>query len=175
MNRQDCLQIGTIVKTHGIHGEVILEIKNPELIENIKESVLLELEGLLVPFFIDCFHPVSNQRIRVKFDWTNSDKQAKKLCSSPVYIPAGMHQINKTSVHETPELVEDFIVIDVRAGELGKVTQVIDNNNNLLMEITGNRNNPLLIPLHPDLIHEINSAEKTITIETPDGLLEIYD
>jgi len=65
MNKQDFLEIGSIIKTHGIHGELILEAKNPDLFENIKESVLLEIDGLLVPFFIAQTKLTGKDRLRL--------------------------------------------------------------------------------------------------------------
>ena len=40
--KQDYFEIGTLVKIHGIHGELVLELKNPDLLEN-KKLLLIEL------------------------------------------------------------------------------------------------------------------------------------
>jgi len=77
MNKKDCLQIGTIVKTHGVSGEVILEIKEPVLIELVRESVLLEIDGLLVPFFIAENRQTSNERLRIRFERVTTENHSR--------------------------------------------------------------------------------------------------
>ena len=54
MREEDCYQLGEVIKTHGLKGEVsvLLDVDFPEEYSEL-ESVFLQMEGNLVPFFID--------------------------------------------------------------------------------------------------------------------------
>lgn len=172
MLKQDCLQIGTIVKTHGIHGELIFEANSPDLTKNIKESVFLELEGLLVPFFVDKISSQSTARFRVHFAWINSDKEAKKLVGTMLYISKAQLNLNEDVYVDTPNLLLGFQVIDTKHGELGVLTALIENSKNPLMIVQQN-NRECLIPFHRDWIQKVKLRKKQLFIETPDGLLDL--
>jgi 16S rRNA processing protein RimM len=171
--KQDYFEIGNVVKIHGIHGELILEAKNPDLVENIEESVFLEIDGLLVPFFITEIKATSKERFRIKFDWIDSESKAKKLVNCPVHLPLNKISHSKIDFEENINLLEGFLVIDTVLGELGQISSVIENMNNPLMAVTYKKRE-ILIPIHPDLIESINSKKKTITLNCPEGLIDLF-
>jgi 16S rRNA processing protein RimM len=172
MQKSDSFQVGTIIKTHGIHGELILEVSYPELIENYKEPVFLELEGLLVPFFIKTLVPVSNERFRVAFDWIETENQAKKLVQAPVLIPNQNIQLSEQNLQETPELLVGFQLVDVNTGPVGEVLAFLDNKMNPLLAVETNKGEQL-IPFHSHFIRSINPTSKEILVELPEGLIDL--
>lgn len=171
--KQDFFEIGKTIKTHGIHGELIIEAKNPKFIENIKESVFLEIDGILVPFFISELKTKGTDRARVKFEWIDSETQAKKLLNCSIYLPTKDISLSDIDFENNYELLKGFIVSDNTYGELGAVNYFIESDNNPLISITY-KSQEILIPIHPNLIKEINQRKKTILIECPKGLIDIY-
>lgn len=173
MNRQDFFEIGRIIKNHGIHGEVILEAKSPDLLKNIGESMAVEIDGLLVPFFISQIKQTSQERYRIKFDWIDSDQQTQKVINCPAFIKSTEIEINNDQLEENLQLLEGFTVTDINHGELGSINFVTSDINNPLMSITYKKQE-ILIPIHPDFIKSIDQHEKTMLIECPQGLIDIY-
>ncbi|PZU12614.1 MAG: 16S rRNA processing protein RimM, partial [Chryseobacterium sp.] len=53
MRKEDCYLLGKITRRHGLAGNVILKLDTdqPELYNKL-ESIFVEINGLLVPFFI---------------------------------------------------------------------------------------------------------------------------
>ena len=174
MQKEDCLLVGTIVKIHGIHGEVVLDSSNPEIFENTGESVFLEIEGLLVPFFIDDWVSASNVRFRVKFCWIDTESAAKNLVDTHVYIPLKELEFDESDFVSKPHLLIGFKAIDSIHGELGKITDIIDNPSNPLIVITKEKKE-LLVPMHIDFIKEVKVPKKTITLTLPQGLVDLYE
>lgn len=173
MNRQDFFEIGRIIKSHGIHGEVILEAKSPDLLKNIKESIIVEIDGLLVPFFVSEIKQSSSERFRIKFDWINSDQQSQKLLHCTAFLNNNEIDIKNSDLEDNIRLLEGFLVTETTYGELGRINYITTDINNPLMSITY-KNREILIPLHPDFIKEINQQEKSMLIESPAGLIDIY-
>jgi 16S rRNA processing protein RimM len=54
MRKEDCYLLGKITRRHGLAGNVILKLDTdqPELYNKL-ESIFVEINGLLVPFFIE--------------------------------------------------------------------------------------------------------------------------
>lgn len=173
MNRTDALQVGIITKTRGISGEIILEVKDSYVLKNIKESVHLEIDGLLVPFFILSFQTISTTRARIIFDWVDNENKASKLVSSQVYIPTSDLKTEEQDETFSPSLLEGFEVVDQTKGSIGIVSQFIDQANNPLLIINSNRSE-IIIPFQDDLIDNIDPDNKTIHINAPDGLIDLY-
>ena len=80
MNIDACFQLGYIVKTHGIKGQVVafFDVDYPEDYEDL-ESVFLEQQGRLVPFFIDEIEPQQKGRFIIRFEDITTVEQAEKL------------------------------------------------------------------------------------------------
>lgn len=54
MRKEDCYFLGKITRKHGLSGNVILKLDTdqPEFYNKL-ESIFVEINGLLVPFFIE--------------------------------------------------------------------------------------------------------------------------
>jgi 16S rRNA processing protein RimM len=172
MNNKGFIQIGSIVKTHGVRGEVIIETIIPDLFKNVEEPVFVEIDGLQVPFFIDQIKFFKNNRFRIKFDWINSEKNAANFINGTISLPSNSKLIETIDINENYELLNGFKVYDKTFGFIGKVISIIENTNNPLMEISYN-NSEILIPIHENIILEINEKDKIITVETPNGLINL--
>jgi len=173
MQKKDCLHIGTIVKIHGIHGEIVLETANPDLIENIEESALLEIEGLLVPFFIDEWTITSNERCRIKFLWVDSEPAAKRLVGCKLFLPTKNVELKQVDFTAKPNLMIGFMASDINKGELGVIMDIYDNPGNPLILIQ-KQGKELLVPLHNDFIKEIQLQKKTVIFNLPEGLTDLF-
>jgi hypothetical protein len=75
--KSDCQKIGFIRKTHGVHGELVLEYE-PEFEESVVEAerFFLEIDGLLVPFFVaeEGLRFRSAKTALITFDWVELPK-----------------------------------------------------------------------------------------------------
>ncbi len=174
MWKEDCFRIGAIVKTHGVHGEVILESNAPEVVENIKESVFLEIEGLLVPFFVEEFKGLSQQRFRFQFLWVRNEQKAKALVGCSVYILNDNLGLKEVDFTQSPNLLTNFIVYDVHLGEIGIIKEFIENSSNPLL-VVKNKDKELLLPIHPHFVVSIQPKLKKITLNLPDGLIDLNE
>ncbi|GAL73522.1 16S rRNA processing protein RimM [Nonlabens ulvanivorans] len=76
---------------------------------------------------------------------------------------------NKFYFHE----IINYKMVDVNYGEVGIITGVNDTTSQALFEVEQN-GIEILIPMNDDFIKEVNRETQTITVETPDGLIEMY-
>ena len=171
MDVQDFVEVGKIVKTHGVNGEVIVELDNPAILEDTTEPVVLEIEGLRVPFFIKQAQAVSAQRARVQFDCTRTEQRAKTLVGCKVFVNPDVFD-DLDDEYASPSAIVGFSVVDKKHGDIGKVLSVDNLNINPIM-VVGEKQT--LIPFHPEFISKIDFRKRQVRVALPDGLLNLND
>lgn len=173
MNIDACFQLGYIVKTHGIKGQVVafFDVDYPEDYEDL-ESVFLDQEGRLVPFFIDAMEPQQKGRFIIRFEDITTVEQAEKLRNTALYLP----------LNELPELEEGqfyfhdvigYKVVDEQHGELGTVKDFYDMPQQQLMAMEY-LNQEMLIPVMDETMLRADHQAKVLHVSLPEGLLEVY-
>lgn len=171
MDVQDFVEVGKIVKTHGVNGEVIVELDNPAILEDTTEPVVLEIEGLRVPFFIAQARAVSAQRARVQFDCTHTEQRAKTLVGCKFFVSPDVFD-DIDDEYASPSAIVGFTVVDKRHGDIGKVLSVDNLNINPIM-VVGEKQT--LIPFHPEFVSKIDFRKRQVRVALPDGLLNLND
>jgi 16S rRNA processing protein RimM len=173
MQKKDCYFLGRITKTRGFKGDLVffLDVSNAFEYEKL-ESVLVEFNGLLTPFFVKSIKIQNNNRAFVKLEGVNSEEEAQRLTSKALYLPlTTLPRLSGTEFydHEIP----GFTVYDIVHGNIGKVVQVVDLPNNPLLQIDKN-GIEILVPLRNGTVKKINREDKSMSIESPPGLIELY-
>jgi 16S rRNA processing protein RimM len=172
IRKEDNLLLGTITRSHGTKGSVLLRLRNikPEDIKK-RESVFVDVDGLLVPFFIDEFKTATNDSVILKFGNIDSETEARSFAGSEVFISPHQIKISRKSKAEINSL-KGYTVIDKKLGFIGKAGEMAGISNNPLIEIV-HGGGKWLLPFHEDIILEINVQKREILIEAPEGLFEI--
>jgi len=172
MNKDLCYQLGRIVKTHGLKGEVgvLLDVDDP--IEYSKmESVFVSQEQGLVPFFIERIS-IRGDRATVKFETVDSIEAANILKGSGLYLPLE-HLPAKGPDSFYYHDVVGFTAIDERSGEIGKIADYYTNGPQDILAIEKD-GREILVPLVDDFFVKTDHEQKQIVFRLPDGLIELY-
>lgn len=173
MRKEDCFYLGKIAKKFSFKGEVLvyLDTDEPELYENM-ESVFVEFNNNLVPFFIESSSFHKNDLLKVKFEDVDSEAEADQILGSALYLPLSTLpklEGNQFYFHE----VIGFEVIDQRLGNIGKIVSINDSTAQPLFEILFD-GKEILIPMIDDFIVEVNRKDNKIMLNTPEGLVDLY-
>jgi 16S rRNA processing protein RimM len=127
----------------------------------------------LIPFFISSAQVLNNGTIKLKIDDVNDVAQAELLVGKELYLPlTKLPKLtgNKFYYHE----VVGFKVVDAIKGEIGKIFNVLELPQQAVLEIKNAQEKEILIPITDQIIKTVNRAEKTIEIDAPEGLIDIY-
>ncbi|MEC4113038.1 ribosome maturation factor RimM [Myroides pelagicus] len=173
MRKKDCFYLGKIAKKFSFKGEVLayLDTDEPELYENL-ESVFVEFNGQLIPFFIEDAFLHKNDFLRIRFEECDSEEAAERLIGCELYLPLTMLPKldgNKFYFHE----VTGFDVIDTKLGLVGKLIRINDSNYQPLFEIDSN-GTEVLVPMIDEFIERVDRDNKQLILHIPDGLLNLY-
>jgi 16S rRNA processing protein RimM len=167
MKFEDCYKIGYVAKTHGLAGEVTVSTmpECPDLV-SVKTVFLGEQ---LVPYFIKSVS-VKGDKAFVQFDEVNTIEHASELKGTSLYLPKS----------ERPKLSrgefynDEIVGFDVAEGEtsLGAVTEIMEAGPNRFLVVDHN-GKEVLIPVNGPFIKSINKSKKRVTVELPEGFLDL--
>lgn len=174
MKKEDCFYLGKIAKKFSFKGEVLayLDTDEPELYQNM-ESVFVDLNNNLIPFFIEQSAMHKNDFLRIKFEDVNSEDDADEILGADLYLPLKMLpklEGNKFYFHE----VIGFDIEDKRLGIVGKIVSVNDTAAQPLFEVLKNNVTQILIPMIDHFIVSVDRKNKKIVMDLPEGLIEMY-
>ncbi|TVZ55913.1 16S rRNA processing protein RimM [Lutibacter sp. Hel_I_33_5] len=173
MHKEDCFYLGKIVTKYSFKGEVVIKLDTdePELYKGM-ESIYVDLGNNLVPFFIEKSSLHKGNQLRVQFEDVYSEEDADAILKSGVYLPLDLLPKlsgDKFYYHE----VIGFKVVDVNFGDVGVLVHINDKAAQPLFEID-NEGKEIFIPMIDDFIKKVDREHKTIHVETPEGLIDLY-
>ena len=174
VTKDDCYQLGHITKTHGVNGEVVffLDVDDPNVYEDL-ESVLIEVKGELLPYFIESIAIVKGSRAIVALEEVDTIEQAERLIKANLFLPLdNLEPIEDNTRFYFHEIV-GYQLVDSQKGELGTVATVysMDTQDLISMDYQGHE---VLVPINSSIVHTIDREKKQLQVSLPEGLLEIY-
>ncbi len=173
MQKKDCFFVGKIVKKYSFKGELLvkLDTDEPELFTEM-ESIFVEQHKNLIPFFIEHSSLHKSELLRVKFEEVDNEADADALLGAELYLPLDFLPKltgNRFYYHE----IIGFTVQDKNFGKVGIIKGVNDSTAQHLFEIDHN-GKEVLIPINDEIIDKVDRATKTLFLNTPEGLIDIY-
>lgn len=173
MKQADCYHLGYVAKLHGFKGEVslFLDVTDPTEYASL-DSVYIDINGQLTPFFVEYIQLKPKSFATVKFEGVNSENDAKNLVRKNLYLPlTDLPELSGTQFYDHE--VVGFQVTDVNFGPVGILQTIIDLPVNPLIQVDNN-GKEVLIPFVQGLVQKVDRENKVLTIQAPEGLIDIY-
>jgi 16S rRNA processing protein RimM len=163
--------LGQITKTSGFEGGVIVKL-GKKFIENIPEmeSVFIETDGRLVPFFLSTSEYNGSDILKLSFNGYGSQEKVTEFKGCRIFLTTGSPENEQESEYQ---LLAGYSVLSYHGETVGKIREVISNPGQLLLNILSPTGKEILIPLHEDLIISVDKMKRSIVMEIPEGLIDI--
>jgi 16S rRNA processing protein RimM len=172
IDRNNCYLFGTLLKLHGFDGEMVMKSRTTVLPKLKKsEPVFLDIEGILVPFFVSTIDQISGDACLISFDDVSSDQKARELVGCNIYSSVPAKENIQTGIKVLDELI-GYQLIDQKLGLIGTIIDCIDISQNPLFQVQG-KDGEFLVPANQDLILDISADSRQVNMDLPDGLLGI--
>ena len=173
MTKEECFYLGKIVKKYSFKGELLakLDTDQPDIYENLG-AIFIEVNGTLIPFFIEKSQLHKSDLLRLKFEDVTNEADADALMKCHLYLPLNLLpklEGTKFYFHE----VIGFQLHDENFGPVGVVKGINDSTAQALFEVDRD-GTEILIPMNDDFIKSLDRSAQTITVNTPPGLIELY-
>nr|WP_321407251.1 ribosome maturation factor RimM [uncultured Carboxylicivirga sp.] len=173
IDKHECRQIGIIVKTHGIKGELVVRLFDEFNIDHLDtEFLFIELDGGLVPFFLEEAREKNKTDVLVKLELAKEESEIERLIDGRVYVKKGT--VDETADDEAFSAYQlvGYSVQAIGIGPLGKIVAIKDISKNPLFEIEF-EGREILVPIVEDFIVNIDDENEVIIFELPEGLIDL--
>lgn len=173
------IEIGYITRQHGLKGEMQATVTDP-VFDDVKSCpyLVIEMDGIFVPFFIESYRFRSDTTILLKLDDIDSQEQADPFCGKTLYFDRRCFSKKEAKAYDQAAEEEmgliGYTVEDKSLGELGPITEINDQTANVLF-IVDHDGEELMIPAAEPLILSIDDEKRRIVMDLPVGLVNIED
>jgi len=168
IREEEVYQIGKLGKTHGVKGEISFLFDDDVFDRVDADYLILKIDGILVPFFIEEYRFKSDSNAPMKFEGIDTQEQARELTGTDVYFPRSLADSDDGTL--TWSVLVGFDIIDADSGRtVGRIASVDDSTLNILFCLDDGR----LIPASEDLIIAVDQQARSLTMHIPAGLLEL--
>lgn len=172
IKKEDVYKIGKLGKPHGVKGEVRM-LCTDDIFDCVEsDCLILEIDGILVPFFMEEYRFRSDERVLVKFADIDTEAQARELTGCEVYFPR--EQADRHEGEATWAELVGYALVDARRDTLvGTITRVDDTTINILFEVETADGREVLVPASEELVEQVDKTRHRIHVRVPEGILEL--
>ena len=161
----ELIRIGTMRRPHGKSGELQCQMDNDYWDEADADFLILLLDGIFVPFRVEDWRGKGADSLIFRLKGVDTEVKALRLVNAEAYM------LRRDLNEEAEEMMtwQDLTGYEVLNSEhvvQGKVATVNESTINTLLELEDGR----LLPVHEDLIIEIDEQQKRIILDLPEGL-----
>lgn len=167
IREEDVYKIGVIGKTHGVKGELNFTFTDDVFDRVDADYLILRIDGILVPFFIDEYRFRSDDRALLILHDIDTNEKAQNLVGTEVFFPYSLSDKQKNEVISFNDLIG--FTID----GIGIVTGIDDYTENILFEVKRNDGKQILIPAVEEFVENVDYEKKIIKVQLPEGLVEL--
>ena len=168
IRQEEVYKIGKLGKTHGVKGELSFLFDDDVFDRVDADYLVLDLDGILVPFFIEEYRFRSDSNVILKLEGVDTQERARELTGTDVYFPLSL--VDDDEAPLSLNFLVGFDLIDAANGKsIGRIASIDDQTANLLFELEDGT----LIPANDDLITHIDKDLRQITLDLPEGLLDL--
>lgn len=169
---EDIVHIGHFAKPHGIKGEINLILSKDVSFDEWDEPyIVCEMDGILVPFYIEEYRYKSDTALFVKLENIDSDETAREFVKREVYCPPEVIMPDDEDTLTWKHFI-GYKVFDNKHGYLGEITDVEESTINILLVINY-KDSEVLIPAAEELILSADHDKRQLMVEVPEGLLDL--
>lgn len=164
-------RIGTIVKPHGVGGEMAVSVPASLDWTDDLDCLVCSMDGILVPFWLESIREKSSTSILVKFEGFDSVEAIGRFIGVTVYMP--LRYVADVDMDDPSwSAFLDWKIFDSKAGPLGAVYAVDDSTPNILFLVRdGERER--IIPANAEWITKVDRKSRTLFYNLPEGLAEL--
>ncbi|MCX7863226.1 MAG: ribosome maturation factor RimM [Bacteroidales bacterium] len=161
MNCFSCKKAGYVKKTHGIKGELIIQLDYP-ITDNfyLKDWAYLNYEGMLIPFRIDYYEEVDSLHIIIKFYHIKNIEEAKRFVNCEFFVDNHMQWLQEYEKLN----VKGYSLFDSNNELLGTIIDMLPIKNNPVVEVKKEKNK-FLVPFHQSIIKYTDHNKKEVFLK----------
>ena len=178
IEREELIHIGRFNKTHGINGEITATtLIDTELLDSLR-CLVSPIDGIYVPFFVTRRRDKGRESVILSIDDIDTNELAAELVNKDIFALKSDYDrlAQNNQDYDSDTLPVDYLIgFSVTDGEspVGTVTDVDDTTENVLLIVSRPDETIVRIPAADDLIDYVDTDNKILSMNLPEGLLEL--
>jgi 16S rRNA processing protein RimM len=172
LQMNDYVQIGKMVAAHGVAGQVILEhaLGKPISFKGITTLFIEKNAASFIPYFIVTASAKTETITHLQIEGISTREATSLLLGKKVWLPQADFQ--KLVSKNSPLALMGY-TIQEKGKSIGVIQEIIEQPHQLLVTILY-QGQEAYIPLHEESLKGVDHAKKRVSVELPDGLLDLY-
>ncbi len=178
IKRSDIFPAGVFNKPHGVNGEISASF-DEGVDPTATDCVIVDIDGIFVPFFITGIRPKGRDSFLLKIDGIDNEVQAKLLVNRQIF----MRQSEKQQIIAVDEDADDqdglyaadlvgYTMLLTDGSIIGKIVDIDDSTANVLFVVEKTEGDgTFLVPVADEFITDIDTDNSTLTVDLPEGLI----
>lgn len=164
---EEIAPIGVFGKTHGIKGEINLELNIDFDLEDTP-YIIVDIDGIFVPFFIEDYRYKNDSVALVLFEDINTEERIRPFFGKKAYVKKEALNENENDEMSINYYV-GFTMLTPQRQVIGQIVEIDDSTANVLFVL----NNDVLVPVGAIEVLDLDAEKHTMIVEVPEGLLEV--
>lgn len=176
ITESEIIEIGKLGKPHGINGEINAYLNEDIDIERL-DRIVLEIEGIFVPFFIESVRTKRIDTVIMHIDGINDELHASELTHHLIYVLKA-DNIILADEHDDDEGMyaadlTGYTILSKTGTLIGRITDVDLSTENALFLVERPDMTNIYIPISDEMIDDIDSESRHLIMTLPEGLLDL--
>lgn len=165
-------RIGQSLKSHGTGGQLRLQVED-RLKRYVRPGayVFFDLNGSKVPYLVN--EVDDHQHFVVRLVDVEAKQLSDLLSGKELWVPSDqIMERHRNSPRHVAEKWDDYAIEDESTGVIYPIQRTEEFPQQLIavIEVDGRE---VMVPLHDQLISDIDKVEKRIRMQIPEGLLDL--
>jgi len=175
IDRNTLVSVGRYTRAHGVNGEIAAQVDIDAASIGAGTCLLSVIDGLVVPFFVENCRVRSSHAVLLTIDGIDSEAQTTLLAGREILMTRDdYNRLMGGDDDERPlDFFKGYTIVDDEGHTVGQITAVDDSTANVLFVVNGDDGSEHLIPAVPEMIVDLDDEARIITMDLPQGLLEL--
>lgn len=174
IGQSEIMPIGLLLKPHGIKGEITMQV-NADIDLRELRCIVLDIDGIYVPYFIDSVRPRSSESVLITISDIDTEEKAQEICGKEVFAL-------KSDVPDADDIdddgffLSDLVGYNINTAEnehIGEIIAYDDSTENVLIVVRSLAGKTIYIPIADEFIDGIDPDKKNVMMNLPDGLIDL--
>ncbi len=164
---------GKLVAAYGLKGELVFKhsLGKKTSLKGLETIFIEDQKNNFLPYFIQSAKIKNDEEVYLKLEQIDTKEAARLLCRREVWLEAA--DFKKFAAKAAPISLLGFTMIQDDT-VLGEVQEVIEQPHQVLCSIIFN-GKEALIPINEAFLEKIDTKNRKVYVQLPDGLLDIYN
>ncbi|GIV34556.1 MAG: hypothetical protein KatS3mg031_2091 [Chitinophagales bacterium] len=175
MTQHRFAEVGIIKKAHGIEGRLKVSLFFPLILSETSslEVLFLGKDDKPIPYFLKSLEPTGKGDYILHFEDCHTRDEARRLVGMRIFVP--LKQLDEcfdTSVITEYNVLIGFMAFTTARQPIGIIEDIYELPHQYLARVIY-FGKEVLLPLNTHTIVLIDKEEKTITLQLPEGMLDL--